>query len=160
MLKSKFQNTGACMPSLGKSPGRIVKLLAALGILLVIPGLAIGCNANSTPSPQSVLRFPAQKEVAGQAMAALLSGKLVIKNGYLRVNDNLILWPYGYSPKLENNQIFVLNDKAQPVAQVGDSVRVGGGVISASFAEEKIGQKLPDGIDGPFWLMGDIVTSK
>ena len=121
--------------------------------VVTIPVLAVGC-ANSNNSPEPALYFPVQKEPQTVVLEALLSGKLVVDDGYLRVNGHLILWPHGYSWQAENNEIWILNDEGQKVARVGESVRLGGGVMPTSIAEEKIGQKLPDGIKGPFWLMG------
>lgn len=103
------------------------------------------------------LYFPVQKEPQTSFLLALLPpGKLVADNGYLRVKGYLIIWPYGYSLKAEKNEIWVVNDKGQPVARVGDEVRFGGGELPAYFVPQKIAQELPIGIEGPFWELGGI----
>lgn len=156
MVKSVLVNPVYTHPLL-VSPTRIVKLLAVMSMLVVMPGLAVGC-ADSSNSRQPVQYFPVQKEPAQAVLLSLVSGKLVVDNGYLRVSGDLIIWPYGYSWKTEKKEIWILDDRGEKVMRVGDSVRIGGGEIPASFAEEKMGQKLPAGVKGPFWLMGEIVT--
>jgi hypothetical protein len=107
-------------------------------------------TAPLTPEPY----FPVQKEFQTTVLTSLIQGKLVLNNGYLRVYDELIIWPYGYSLKTEGKEMWVINEKGQPAARVGDEVGIGGGEIPADFAEEKIGHPLPEGCEGPYWLAG------
>jgi|WetSurMetagenome_2_1015567.scaffolds.fasta_scaffold68074_1 hypothetical protein len=101
--------------------------------------------------------FPVQKEAAKTMMAALLPGELVLNNGYLYVSGNLIIWPYGYSLKIDGKDMFIIDDKGSQIARVGDQVKIGGGEIPASSVEEIIGQPLPPDFNGTYWLAGDIV---
>ena len=127
-------------------------------ILVVISVFAIGCNDNSDDTGQPDLYFPVQKEVQESEMLVLLPGKLVIDNtGYLRVNVTndlhaLIIWPYGYSLKIEGKEMWIINDKGQAVARVGDTVKLGGGFVDASVAEERMGHALPENAKGPYFL--------
>jgi hypothetical protein len=77
--------------------------------------------------------------------------------GYLRVNvtndlHTLIIWPYGYSLKIEGKEMWIINDKGQAVARVGDTVELGGGFVDASVAEERMGHALPENAKGPYFL--------
>jgi len=132
-------------------------LIAAAVILLVI--VVVTRSPDVSPAPE-VSFFPVQKEVQSEVMGLLLQGELVLDNGCLRVHDELILWPYGYSLKTEGKEIWVIDDKGQTVAHIGDLVRLGGGEIPAFFAEEKLGQLLPEGCEGPYFLAGVVVTDE
>jgi len=130
-------------------------LVIAAAVVLLVVVLVIRTPGVS-PAP-SVSFFPVQKEVQSEVMAVLLQGELILDNGCLRVHDELILWPYGYSLQTEGKEIRVIDDKGQSVAHVGHHVRLGGGQIPAYFAEEKLGQLLPEGCDGPYFLAGVVV---
>ena len=126
-------------------------LLAGFAVILTISLELLPACGEKTPSPTPY--FPVQAEVQEMGLDALLSGELVLDDGCLRVHDTLILWPYGYTLEIEGGDILVVNEHGEWVAKVGDRVRMGGGHISAEFAEEKIGRSLPEGCTGPFWLV-------
>ena len=104
-------------------------MLLVLLILVFISILAIGCSNNSADKTQPVPYFPVQKDVPQIMYLVLLPGTLVMdKAGYLRVNVDkdtqaLVIWPYGYSLKIEGKEIQIINDKGQIVAKVGDTVK-------------------------------------
>jgi len=135
---------------------RPITIIVSLLILAVTTLLQAGCGAN-----EPVQLLAVQKEQNLQ-MQALVSGRLVLDDGYLRVRTLwplrgiLIIWPYGYSWKAEDSEIWIINEEGRAVARVGDKIQIGGGEIPASFAEEKIGQPLPADIEGPFWLAGEV----
>ncbi len=126
-------------------------LTDGFAIVLVISLMMLSSCAEKTPLPTPY--FPVQKEVQEMGLMAELSGELVLDDGCLRVHDNLILWPYGYTVEMEGDDIWVVNEHGEGVVKVGDRVQMGGGVISAEFAEEKIGRSLPEGCTGHFWLV-------
>ncbi len=109
--------------------------------------------------------FPTQKEPARIFMQALLSGTLEEINGCLRVNGDLIIWPYGFS--LGIDKVSILDDTGHGVALIGDKVRFGGGGFSEDESEEgvdiadilgKLSAELPsDRCSGPYWLFGEIM---
>ena len=138
--------------SLRKSRNLVPFLVGVLTLSI----FTIGCTGDSTDTVQPELYFPTYKEPQTQFLLAQLQGILTMDGGYLRVNDNLIIWPYGYSLDTDNGEIWIISDEGQPVAKVGDSIQMGGGGSSASFVEEKIGHSLPEGCEGPFWLGWDI----
>jgi hypothetical protein len=69
----------------------------------------------------------------------------------------LIIWPYGYSLKVEGDDRWVINDKNEKVARVGDWIYLVGGEIPAWAVNELIGYSLPDDAKGPYWLVGDVI---
>jgi hypothetical protein len=131
-----------------------------LSISAVISFLMFAGCINSESTSIKTPCFPVQKEVQKNTLDGLFEGELVLDNGYLRSldiitgNDPLILWPYGYSIETNGNQIQILNDKDQPVAAIGDYIKVGGGEIPRDWAEELIGQTLPDGFD--YWMASSV----
>jgi len=127
-----------------------------IGIFLVPLALA-GCGGEEPPTN---VVFLVQAEPAEIVLLASLPGELVLdEDGYLRVNDNIILWPWGYSLDNRGPDLWVvIDDEGREVARVGEWVRIGGGQIAASFAEEKIGYSLPEGCTGPFWLAGEVIS--
>jgi hypothetical protein len=149
-------------------PRRIWQLLPLMGILLLILVLMVGCNSNSivttttevtsttvvpssTEKPRTVSYFPVQKEVPETSLLLLLEGKLEIDaDGCLRVNDYLILWPYGYSYRVENEDILIIDERGNIAAHVGDNVGVGG--ASGYLSNDKLVQPLSEDCEGPFWL--------
>jgi hypothetical protein len=126
--------------------------------LLFIVSLTFGCTCNSPDRTKPEPYFPVQKEVAEVGMLSRLEGKLVIDDaGYIRVNGMnnfppLIIWPYGYSLKIEREEVWIINDKGQAVARVGDHVILGGGELPAWAVEERIGHALPQDAKGPYFL--------
>jgi hypothetical protein len=134
------------------------RLILLAGMLVIPPILAISCTGNSADKTQPEPYFPVQKEVAWAELLTLLPGKLVMDDaGYLRVNVTndlhaLIIWPYGYSLRIEDKEMWILNDKGQAIMRVGDSVKLGGGFIPASAVEELIGHALPEYATGPYFL--------
>lgn len=173
MTRIKYLGMNRLASYVSALPDKTRRLLLALSILIIVSGFAIG-YAISNNSDQQDIYFPVMNRPAITSLQSLVSGKLVVDGGYLRVKPtwpfkdtwviwplkgSLIIWPYGYSWKVVNNEIWIINNKGQEVVRVGDNVRLGGGEIPASYAEEKIGQPLPDGISGPFWSAGGIVNN-
>ncbi len=140
-------------------------LLFLLSTLIAILVLTTNCSETSNNtvrsggsdnSSQFNVYFPVQKEPQTEILTAVLSGKLVYNDGYLRVLDLIVIWPYGYSLSTGENEILVINDKGELLARVGDKLKLEGGELPSSVIEERIGQKLPTGAQGPFWLAGHI----
>jgi hypothetical protein len=134
-------------------------------VLVVVPIVAIGCHDNT---PSLTPFFPVQKSGLDQ-MLSLAEGKLVLDNGYLRIKrilalrfigeSDLLIWPYGYSLRIEGKEIQVIDSDGQVVARVGDRIKVGGGEVPAEIVEKYIGQPLPDDCKGPYWIVSEVVDS-
>ncbi|MCJ7515710.1 MAG: hypothetical protein MUO89_07085 [Dehalococcoidia bacterium] len=71
----------------------------------------------------------------------------------------LLVWPYGYSLRIMDKQIQVIDNDGQLVARVGDKIKVGGGEVPAEIVEEYIGQPLPDDCEGPYWLVSEVIEN-
>jgi hypothetical protein len=132
-----------------------MKKLSLVAVMFILLS-TLGCSCNSTVKTQSPPYFPVQKEAPQAYLLALLPGELVLDNGYLRVNGELIIWPYGYSVKIEGKNIYIIDEKGRQVCKVGDMVKIGGGQIPAYYIEEIIGQPLPPDCKGPYWMAANI----
>ena len=139
---------------------RISIFYVTAGLAITMAFLLVLLPACDEKLPLATPYFPVQSQPQEVLLQARLEGELVLDEEYLRIYDNLILWPYGYSVEVEGNDIWVVNDENERVVKVGDWVVIGGGVISAEFAMEKIGEDLPEGCTGPYWLGNPIVDEE
>ena len=127
------------------------RLIAVVLALFSIVLLSFSCE------PHQVSYFPVQKEPQQQFLLTRMEGKLFIDNhGYLRLKADgnsppLIIWPYGYSWKNEDNKIWIINNKGKAIWRVGDTVVLGDGFTDASDMELKTGQPLPAEAVGPYF---------
>lgn len=143
-----------------------------IGIVIIMLIVISGCVEEpqqddkpvniSSPTPF----FPKQSDPNLDAMNALLVGELVLVDGCLRVDDNdpdidnyLLVWPYGFSLSTEGDVIQVIDDKGQPVARVGDRVKIGGGeCVKPCEHIAKYSADLPSNrCSGPYWIVGEVV---
>lgn len=118
-------------------------------------------NINALPAPF----FPTQKEPATSYMLALLSDKpeeLIIKDGCLRAGGYLLVWPYGFTPSTDKDGIFqVIDNTGQPVARIGDKIKVGGGADETpdGHVVKNYSTQLPsERCLGPYWIVGEVIA--
>jgi hypothetical protein len=135
-------------------------------ILAVFLVTTASCSDNSSSISSDIPFFTAQKP-AREQMLAELKGELVLENGCLRVIDEnntswLLIWPYGFSLRVDGEELQIINDKGQVVAHVGDYIYFGGGEVALPEEEARehiekniTGQKLPDSCNGPYWIVGE-----
>lgn len=143
------------------------KILIRVALIIsLVPLLLFGVSCKVDEEEQSLPFFPALKEPANTNMEALARGWLVKYDNCLRLKPfyyfskgELVIWPYGYSLKTEGKNIWVLDGERNKVARAGSWIKMGGGTITGhdSFIEELIGGPLPEGVEGPYWLAGEIV---
>ena len=90
-------------------------------------------------------------ERGGSTMAALIEGDLVLDEECLRVNEALIIWPPGFKPHVEGDQVEVRNGGGKTIARVGDRLGVGGGYYPGvpPFRDNPV-------CLGPFYLAGSV----
>jgi len=138
----------------------------ALACVLII-ALVISMSCYGSPAVPSTPFFPVEKENDPSYIypLALSEGKLVLDHNTLRLKhlwctSDLLIWPYGYSLRIENKQIQVINQAGKIVAYVNGHIKVGGGEVPAEIIEKYIGQKLPDYCEGPFWLVSEVLDDK
>ncbi len=108
--------------------------------------------------------FPTQKEPATVYNQALLSGIVEEIDGCLRVNGDLIVWPYGFSLITDEKGITQVIDSAhKTVVRTGDKVRFGGGGFSEDEMDiidilSNLSAELPnDRCPGPYWIVGEVI---
>jgi hypothetical protein len=143
-----------------------ILLTVALSLMLAaVTGAAVACDDNSAvtnitgvlSANSAGIFFPVQKSGFDQ-MLAELHGEVVLDNGYLRVADYLLIWPYGFSLHTEGEEIQVIDGNGQVVGRVGDQIDVGGGESTVEIVEKYIGQLLPDDCVGPYWIVSVVVN--
>lgn len=116
------------------------------------------------PSGQP-LYFPLQPPALA-SMAALLEGTLVEEGGCLRIAADhgeasyLVLWPYDHDLRVREG-VEVLDGDGEVVAQVGDSLSMGGGAMESPSAMARYEDLIPglplESCPGPYWVAGEIV---
>jgi hypothetical protein len=123
----------------------------------------ISLNGNTSISAPF---FPVANNQSEFSMTALLGGELVLEDGCLRVkngHDNyLIVWPHGFSLSTEGGVIQVIDDTGQPIARVGDRVKIGGGECVKPCKHIAIySTELPsDRCSGPYWIVGEVIAKQ
>lgn len=103
--------------------------------------------------------FPRQKENPASYMDAKLAGELVLKDGCLRVGDDLIVWPYGFSVSTENEVTRVIDNNGQPIIRVGDKIELGGGEMPDESIAQYSAELPSDRCSGPYWIVGEVLTT-
>lgn len=105
--------------------------------------------------------FPTLREPQKESMQALLVGELSLEGKCLKVGENLIVWPYGFSVDAQGDKIKVLDEEGKLVAEVGDSVKLGGGQVEVGdTTSAKLSDFVSDDCDGPLWITGQVLPSK
>ncbi|MGD9117829.1 MAG: hypothetical protein PVJ08_03720 [Dehalococcoidia bacterium] len=129
-----------------------------IGLLLVLLVLVpVGCTSTVE------IFFPVQQSGFDQ-MDALLEGNLELDDdGWLRAESGnsryVLIWPYGFSVRGEDEEIQVIDGDGQVVAIEGEAIKVGGGEgASVEIVEMYIGKSLPDSCDGPFWIVSEVIN--
>ena len=133
-----------------------------LGIITVIC-LIIFTHPNNSKSlfksSFSVPFFPVQKTPAKASMQALLSGPLKLEDKCLKVEENLIVWPYGFSMQTKGTRINILNKNGNIVGSVGDTIKLSGGQVTAQGSNsEMLSQFVNDDCKGPLWITGEVLA--
>ncbi len=134
--------------------GKMVLLVLIIPVIMLAG--SIGCGSDNEQEPPDVY-FPVQAEPQHMYLQARLEGTLHIEDGTLYVDDSLIIWPFGFTLRTDNDEIWINDETGKAVLRIGDRVRIGGGYIPLFDAEHRIGQRLPDGIDkNAIWMAGQI----
>lgn len=130
-----------------------------LGIITVIC-LIIFTNPNNNrtlfKSALSVPFFPVQRTPTKVSVQALISGPLKLEDKCLKVEGNLIVWPYGFSIGYRGNKMNIVNQEGKIVASVGDSIKLSGGQASAT-ASNSLSQFTNTNCKGPLWITGKVL---
>jgi hypothetical protein len=91
-------------------------------------------ESTNTPLERAGLLFPRDPEPSKDFMSAMGSGRLFVSERCIRMGSpegvsDVVVWPYGYSLSESGGEIRILNEDGEVEAQVGDVVRMGGGLI-------------------------------
>jgi hypothetical protein len=128
-----------------------------IGLLLIVLVLVpVACTVTVE------VFFPVQKSSDLDQMTADFNGNLELDEDWLRVetasSSYVLIWPYGFSVRGGEDEIQVLDGDGQVVAIVGEVIKVGGGEATEEIAEKYIGKLLPDDLEGPFWIVSEVVN--
>lgn len=90
------------------------------------------------------------------AMAALLTGTLVVRGGCLRVEapglGYVVVWPRGYATDVVAGQLVVVDGAGTVVGAVGRDIDLGGGEVDYALIADRDPETLPAGCGaGPVW---------
>ena len=116
-----------------------------------------------TPVPG--VHFPQLRMRSATFMTALLVGKLIVKDGCLRVSaseddrGHLIIWQPDYFLNSNGGVVEILDRSGKVVARVGEEIRMGGGEVPLTEdLQQQLREPLPEQCKGPYWLMGQLVS--
>ena len=123
-----------------------------ISIFLVCLLVLTGCSNNKA---DSTVRFPQLKRDSASYMDSMLSGEMVLKNGYLRIGDSLVIWQPDYFLNNNNGTIEILDKDGKVVAREGEEVYMGGGEIPLDYVNKILKEPLPADCAGPYFLQGD-----
>ena len=100
-------------------------------------------------------------------MQALLSSEperlLVDENGCIRIKNYLIVWPHGFKAISRNNNMAIVDNEGEVVANIGDQVTVSGGECSGCSLDDikKITGTDPNPqCEGIYWMVGNEIKRK
>ena len=137
-------------------------LVVVVGVLTVVFLILITYNNKSLfKSSISQPFFPTLKEPQKESMQALLVGELNLDGRCLKVSENLIVWPYGFSIDSRGNKIKVLNERGKPIAQVGDTIKLSGGQAGTSGSlSGTLSEFINEDCNGPLWIAAKVLSKE
>ena len=116
-----------------------------------------------TPDPS--VHFPPLRTLRAAFMAALLPGKLSVTEGCWRVTgsgrSHLVIWQPDFFVNNNEGVIEILDRNGEVVARVGEEIRIGGGEVPLTEElKQLLREPLPERCGGPYWSMGELVSSE
>ncbi len=139
--------------------------LKVLLIGVIMSTLISGCveetqqNDKSINTSTSTPFFPVQKENLTIYMDAKLVGELVLKDNCLRVGDDLLIWPHGFSVSTKDGVTSIIDNNSQSIMRVGDNIKLGGGEMPSEHMAQ-YSAELPSGrCSGPYWVIGQVLKN-
>lgn len=112
-------------------------------------------------TPEPSIFMPQLKSRSVSVMAALLVGELVVQDGCLVVESEqermMIIWQADYYLNNRDGTIEILNETGEVMAQVGETIEMGGGEVSFTpELEAQLREPIPQSCEQPqkVWLMG------
>ncbi len=86
---------------------------------------------------------------------------VTLVNGCLRVDNYLLVWPYGFSISTDGEVIQIIDNTGKPIAHVGDKVKLGGGggEMPSEIVAKYSAEFPSDRCSGPYWIVGEVLTN-
>lgn len=123
----------------------------------------VGDNPPFDVTPEPSILMPQLQMRSPDFMQALLIGQLVVEDGCLRVRSGehsvLIIWQADYYLNNRDGTIEILNETGKVVAQVGETVEMGGGFeLLTAELEALLREPIPEECNRPegVWVMGEL----
>lgn len=123
---------------------------------LVAAFLVIGLSScSSIPDASSIGAFPTSSKPASGGDLAYVTGQLVLKDGCLRLVDDLgdsflIRWPYGYSYREASETLEILDSGGQFKVGVGSTLGLVGGTEEGGISDVPCA--------GPVWYAWEVTA--
>lgn len=118
-------------------------------------------------TPDPTIHFPQLRARSVTFMAAQLEGKLIVKDGCLRVSKGdddggrLVIWQPGYFLNNNGGIVEILDRDGETVARAGEEILLGGGEVSLTEnLKLQLREPLSEQCEGPYWLMGELVSDE
>lgn len=130
-------------------------------IAMTIFASITACASKATSTPSLISSFPQSINTPSVFYDAVIKGELVLSNGCLRVNDVngnsfLLIWRPGFSTRMDQEVVQVIDSTGQVAASVGDFVEVGGGG-DTNPTWYGLAEPLPDNCPGPYFIVGESI---
>ncbi len=104
--------------------------------------------------PEKTVYFPQLIMRGGTALSSC-ARELVLKDGYLRFDDAIIIWQPDYFLNDDNGTIEVIDREGKVVAQEGKEVYMTcGGLATVEEVNKYLKDSLPDDFESPFIIQG------
>ena len=144
----------------------VIKIFLGVFFLLLI-----SCNNKEQKSAGkndfTNITLLTQKTIQSEHMQGLLSSEpeklLVDENGCIRIKNYLIVWPHGFKVINRNNNMAIVNNEGEVVANIGDRVTVSGGECSGCSLDDikKVTGTDPNPqCEGIYWIVGNEIKRK
>lgn len=129
---------------------------------MIVYLIITACTNTSTGTPSLVSFFPQAINTPTVYLEALFTGELILDNGCLRVKDTdgnsvLLIWHPGFSTRMDQGNVQIVDSTGQVAASVGDFVAVGGG-FDSNPTWIGLAEPLPNDCLGPYWLVGEAIN--
>lgn len=118
-------------------------------------------------TPEPSIFMPQLQVRSAMFMQALLIGELVVQEGCLRVQSGedpvLVIWQADYFLNNHDGTIEILDESGKVVAQVGETVYMGGGEVPfTAELESSLREPIPEGCAKSHyvWLMGEFLPEE
>jgi len=100
-------------------------------------------------------------------LTSFVLGELVAVDSCLRVSDRdsgtsyLLAWPPDFAVSIERDTVQIATGNGKKVVlHIGEMVRISGGEVkSIGYLDERVQQRLPVNCPGPYWVVGDEISS-